>query len=1323
MDYRTEKYIKAKRLDSSYRTAMNCNAIKCPLFPTCSQMPSGGKLHNKARANIFLVFGSPQQTDVDAGIPAVSKEGVYFRDNWLDVFTSSTGGMSYLITHLVRAPLLTSVGSPRQATQTESAFCWEHFYRELMEHRPEVIIGFGDDIFNQLYNKAKNKETLPAPEDQSVNKLRLTPFILQMAEDYSPTVFIGHSPSYILKSPASGIFFNEERTRVINHICKREIVKKESIKIEDVKLIDTVSGALEVLDLLTRGLPKNEMFDLAFDTETDNLNRVYNNKFLSWQFTWEPNKAVFIPIEHPDMPLFADMRDKLKLIDAFQKLLNSSPEASRISWIIAHNAKFDLSVLYGLYRILPRGSIPIWDTLLGMHWLDENKKGRAAAAVDGKPYSLKSLAKEFFGFEYKSEQLSARAEGDLVSLSLDELKDYGGTDTIITWQIKQTQLQLADAQPDNALFKLERFMHYYYSPAARAVAFMECNGLHVSNEQLDYLQGEESPIWNRIERIENVDLQQSPEVLAFREEYKKIISGDSNVDYEEDLWGDDEDESAIPNFNPNKKDQETAFYLEHLGLRPLSFSKKTQKATLNKAFLNHYASRDAYLALDSIKPHVKYYNTPISQDEDGDPVFPKNPLQLILEYRELTKLGNTYLVSIGDMIGDRNGDSIDNRVRASYWLSGTDTGRLSSSNPNLQNLPSGRTPMAKEVKNLFQAEPPSKRFPQGTVLIQLDYKTAEVRWAAIFANDKNLIRLFNEARESLIKACSPDSVMTEEEFESTQLASDIHRRTASLMYDVDPTSVSKAQRQASKCLIGSTRLFTNKGVIPIESLVADTDDNNWLQRVSGVSVASAAGKTKIIGINHKWVDSTIRVNTQIGLTLQGDKDHPLVVMKNNEVTQKTLATIEVGDQLILPINNQLHSTKSAEVTNWNKDEFGFDTFVRVVVPKMTVEFARTLGSLAALHLNKDNDDDIATVVNILMELEITKYICSKDINPTRKLVRIPEIIFRSTRTQLEAFISAYLTVARKIVVADISIARDIQLLLLSLNQVSKLSHVDGKVLVEPIDSSFGDSMAVPVTEAIEVQGRVKVYDIEVEDPSHTFIANGLLSKNCITFGLIYGMGTQTLATNNGWTLPETEEKTARFFSAFPDLKRWLAGEQERAKKKGYVETKMGRRRRLDFLFATGGFKDEAKASRLAMNAPIQGQSSDGGTIGLFSFLQYLLENNLERRWIIENVVHDSCLVQVPMEDVEKALFAMQYYFVDGMAEYIKKYFNFTLPLPIECEIEVGIKYGALTKWDGRPSTLPALLSKLKEDASETWKKKEKSDKPTSDMDLIKWQGK
>lgn len=1553
------KYDRIKEIkkikDGAYYAAITCESHGCPLFSRCSQFASMGKKTSRTPIKLFFVFDAPDQGDVNEGVAAVSDAGMYFRKNWLNPFIQLVGATSYLITHLVRTPIVDAKNSPRAALASEAAYCWEHFWRDMMEYKPKALIVFGPQVFQQLYQKAINKEVLPDAEAQNIIKLRKNSYKMQFTADYSVAVFVGYAPSYILRSPNSKHLFTEDMNHVVNYISPGKMdLSKQKIEIDKIDLIDTVDGALDFIDFLTRGLPQNEMFDLAFDTETDDLNRVFNNKFLSWQFSYKPGHAVFIPIEHPEKPIFADIKIKLKLIAAFQNLLNSSPEQTRIAWIVAHNAKFDLSVLYGLYRILPRGSIPIWDTLLAMHWLDENRKS-VAAGTSAKPYSLKTLGKEFFSlkneqgnwvdFEYKSEALAARADGDLVNLSFDALVEYGGTDTILTWHLKQEQMRKArEEQKGNALEKLDRFMRHYYSPASRAIAFMECNGLHVSKEQLQYLQGEESPIWNRIDRIEKIDLQTAPEILDFKDEYKNIILG-TNISYEDDLWGNDNTSDSELVFNPNKKDQETPFYLNFLKLTPLALSKKTNKPTLNKEFLNHYAARDEYLTLPSVAPYVSYYTTPLSYDEEGDPVFPKNPLQLILELRELSKLGNTYLAGIGDMIGDKKGDCIDGRVRASYWMSGTDTGRLSSSSPNLQNLPAGRSKMAKEIKNLFQAEPPSKKFPEGTVLLQLDYKTAEVRWAAIFANDQNLIRVFKEARESLIAACAPDSTMSDEEFEATQLASDIHRRTASLMFNVSPKDVSKSMRQASKCLVGSTKLLTNKGIVSISDLVPIKDnDANWCQPLNDVIVSSNKGAVAVRCINHKWVESTIKLDTATGVSIQGDEDHPLLVWHNCEVVERKLKDINEGDFLVISRSNTVWPTESPKIdftmeedsadpaedcsvqclicgenlgnlTNHLTVKHGVSsaeyrkqfphsdmvssaqiakrmksllgTKYNLQVPnspsKMSPALASVLGYLVAegdgqkytmsgnVHKSTEMLQDflrcfslcfglspkireypqITTTGVITVPQKVVRYLFKLGlIKGYSNTQRVPEIIFRSTKKEIIAFLRAYFegessVKSNSIVVMSASelLMQDIQYLLLSLNIVSKkfsdevrtsvgkelrtyyglmLGIRDSRIFREVVgfisqhkqeqayaiksssgqDSIYGldqllkelkrqykvgdgglhryaidgvsvrfgerisksgkveytheklasrphvldalrlwskkehnlvyesvswlhqtKSMLVAVSRKTIVEERTKVYDIEVDDPEHIFVANGFLSKNCITFGLLFGMGTQTLAKNNGWTENEAEEKIEMFYSAFPQLRDWLERNPKIAERDGYVETIMGRRRRLHDLYAVENFRTHAKASRLAKNAPIQGQSSDGGNIGLINFFQFLLDNNLEKKWLIQNIVHDSCLVQVPMADLEKALEAMQYHFVEGMADYIKKYFNFTLPLPIECEIEVGLKYGDLTKWDGRPSTLPGVREKLKEDAKKLWSKKEDTGKPPSDFDLIPWCGK
>lgn len=1136
---------------------INCSFTECPAWQGCPQVPYQGQMFGKSQAKVFFLFDGASSEDGSVGMPLMSNAGVYFRRVFLPDFLRMAGGVSYLNVNLVANALVKPDGTSRPPTSDEIHVCWFNFLELLMKHRPELIMCFGNGVFEILYKRAKNKEELPLPEDHKISRLRGTPYKIAFTDDYKPTILCTYSPSFVLRTPTVGDILEEDRQHAISllkpELSSKYVKERKEVTIDQINVVESVKETLDFIDFLTRGF--KEPTPIAFDIETSNLNRVYNNKLLSLQFSYEFGKAFVLPIEHPERNLFQDPRDLIKLVEALQKLFSSSQSRTKISWLVGHGLKFDFGVLYGRFRLLMRGNIPLWDTLLGMHWLDENLKGRSVALGGGKPYSLKTIGKKEFGFSYKSEHLNAREEGDLSSLAFEDFAEYGGSDVILNLHLFHAQLDMAERQKDNPLNKLKRFMRYYYSPATRSLAVMECNGLYVPREHLQYLQGASSPIWNRLEQIEKVELQNCQEVIDFRKKYKSRLTG-SGISYAEDVWGDEEEE-VLPPFDPNKQLQQELFFAKFLKLSPLKKTAKN-KASYDKGFLKHYAEPFVYFEEPVIaENYAKNYAT--EEDE-----YRPNPLALILEQRELKKLGTTYSSGMEAMLVDPMGDCVDSRIRSSYHLHGTDTGRASSSNPNFQNLPAGKSKHAKEIKNMFQAEPPNRRYPKGTCLIQLDYKTAEVRWAAIFARDQNLIKIFNDAREDLKKACDPNSNMTDEEFAQSQLASDLHRRTASLMFGVPPDKVESSMRQASKCVIGSTLIYTNKGILPIESLVEDPCDDNWVQPVSGLSVASLGGYVDVLRVNHKWVDRTIRLEASGGLSIQGDEDHWLVL---SDGVEKPLRDIDAGDFLLA------YDFKSA------------------FIPK----------------------------------------------------------------------------------------------------QVLKKTYIEG---------------------------RIKVYDIEVNDPKHMFVANGLLSKNCITFGIMYGMGVKTLAISNGWTLPEAEDKVNKFFSAFSTLNKWLHKAQDVAKKKGFSETLMGRRRRLAHLFETKDFRNEQKANKLAMNAPIQGQSSDAGIIGLLCFVDYLIKNGLERTWLVQNVVHDSCLIQVPFEDIRTALPIIQYCFVDGMSEYLLKYFGIDLPLPIECEIELGLKYGGLIKWDGRPKTLTEIIAKLEAQADALWRQPQDTSKYDL-LDLVK----
>ena len=131
----------------------------------------------------------------------------------------------------------------------------------------------------------------------------------------------------------------------------------------------------------------------------------------------------------------------------------------------------------------------------------------------------------------------------------------------------------------------------------------------------------------------------------------------------------------------------------------------------------------------------------------------------IFEYRELTKLRGTFLEGLKKEI-----DS-DGRIRTTYNQALTTTGRLSSSNPNLQNIPI-RTDRGKRIRELFIASP-------GYVLIGADYSQIELRLLAHLSGDKNLSDAFNEGR-------------------------DVHRVTASALFGKSEQDITAHERSVAK---------------------------------------------------------------------------------------------------------------------------------------------------------------------------------------------------------------------------------------------------------------------------------------------------------------------------------------------------------------------------------------------------------------------------------------------------------------------------------------------------------------------------------------------
>ncbi|OYD24249.1 DNA polymerase I [Oceanimonas baumannii] len=136
--------------------------------------------------------------------------------------------------------------------------------------------------------------------------------------------------------------------------------------------------------------------------------------------------------------------------------------------------------------------------------------------------------------------------------------------------------------------------------------------------------------------------------------------------------------------------------------------------------------------------------------------------KLLMEYRALSKLKSTYTDKLPQMMNEHSG-----RVHTSYHQANTATGRLSSSDPNLQNIPI-RTPEGRRIRQAFVAEP-------GYKLVAADYSQIELRIMAHLSQDKGLLTAFAEGQ-------------------------DIHRATAAEVFGVAVDDVTGEQRRRAKAI-------------------------------------------------------------------------------------------------------------------------------------------------------------------------------------------------------------------------------------------------------------------------------------------------------------------------------------------------------------------------------------------------------------------------------------------------------------------------------------------------------------------------------------------
>jgi len=168
----------------------------------------------------------------------------------------------------------------------------------------------------------------------------------------------------------------------------------------------------------------------------------------------------------------------------------------------------------------------------------------------------------------------------------------------------------------------------------------------------------------------------------------------------------------------------------------------------------------------------------------------------------------------------------------------------------------------------------------------------------------------------------------------------------------------------------------------------------------------------------------------------------------------------------------------------------------------------------------------------------------------------------------------------------------------------------------------------------------------------------------VNFGVVYGMSDYGLEQATNLSREEASQFITLYFEKYPRVKEYLEATKEQARKLGYVQTVLGRRRFLPEINSSNRMVREA-AERMAINAPVQGSSADIIKIAMINLHREMEKRNLKSKMLLQ--IHDELLFEVPEEEVDE----MKSLVTEIMSKAVE------LRVPVKIDIKLGRNWGEM----------------------------------------------
>lgn len=690
---------------------MTCTG--CRLHETCvrNRMMGTGKIG----ARIMVVQENPYMQDSKYGKYMEGKSGRLFKNALLSVGLDPETDCYFTAVVKCDSP------DNRMPMKDEVYACYDFLQSEIEVINPEIIVPTGAESLKMLTGLT------------GITKHR-GKLVEKGGRKYFPVIH----PNLILKQPKyledfgkdieilHGLLHNITPSSIPTFTKKRLYADKYEDAIKEIqRFMNLPSGSKISFDI--EAIKTNPFISKVSISDKEVLNNpeCTSPKIIGIGLSDASGYGCAIPIYHKDNLMSGNQ------IGTVVKFLRKLFSMENLEFV-AHNGKFDKKWLKRQLDIEVPGFM--WDTMLIHYQVITEEKGT---------HGLKGLAwleTDMGGYDDALDDVKPKGvdEGNYGLIPWDILKVYLADDVDCTYRLAEKYVPIL--QEDEQQMWIWNNLTY---PGAQCLEDIEYEGAYIDRELLKkYKQSYQQ----EIDRL-YTKLHEYPDVVVLEREWQE-------------MWKEREYIKTIPK-SQRTEEQSMKFkayerYNPAKGGCVFNFSSIAQLSNLLFERLG--------LTTDVFTDKGKYS----TNDDSLKYMAKQHPIcDLLMEYRKVVHLNNNFILAFDQFIDDAG------FVHATYNIHGTVTGRLSSSDPNAQQIPRKvNSPFLfqynNEIKALF-----TSRFGDDGCIVQFDYSQLELRILAVITGDKNLIDLYKSGV-------------------------DLHKATASSAFNVPLEEVTKDQRTASK---------------------------------------------------------------------------------------------------------------------------------------------------------------------------------------------------------------------------------------------------------------------------------------------------------------------------------------------------------------------------------------------------------------------------------------------------------------------------------------------------------------------------------------------